>query len=275
MIIKSPVVIPASYREPYHSKKTFATFDPYNSRRHPVFCDLRKFINMKPTDHPQVEEVVRIISRDRDRTNLLRKYEQRAIAFLVRYIPSWMSSDMLTAIGFLGNILVLASFVLAALVDIRFLLFGVLGFLVSWFGDSLDGRVAYYRRTPRKWYGFSLDLTIDWLGTLLIGLGFIVYADSYSKILGYIFVVLYGWEIIIALMRYVITGKYSIDSGLVGPTEVRLLISLILVAEVLFTGSLVWFASLSCLALLVVNLSDTGKLLKLASERDREERLGD
>jgi phosphatidylglycerophosphate synthase len=227
----------------------------------------------KEQEHQQVREVVRIISRDRNRTNLLRNGEQKAIAFLVQYIPSWMTSNMLTAIGFAGNILILASFLLAAWVDKHYLLGGVAGFLISWFGDSLDGRIAYYRRKPRKWYGFSLDLTIDWLGTFLIGLGFIFYADSWSRILGYIFVVLYGWEIIIALIRYTISGKYSIDSGLFGPTEVRIIISLILVVEVIFTGSLLYFAALACLALLIINLRDSRNLLRIADERDQSERV--
>lgn len=227
---------------------------------------------MKDHSPQPVKEVVRIISRDRNRTNLLRNGEQKAIAFLVQYIPSWMTSNMLTAIGFSGNVLILVSFLLAAWVDKRFLLGGVAGFLVSWFGDSLDGRIAYYRHIPRKWYGFSLDLTIDWLGTFLIGLGFIFYADSWSRILGYVFVVLYGWEIIIALIRYTITGKYSIDSGIFGPTEVRILISAILVLEVIFTGSLIYFATLACLALLAVNLKDSRQLLRTADERDARER---
>lgn len=227
----------------------------------------------KEQEHQPVKEVARIISRDRNRTNLLRNGEQKAIAFLVQYIPSWMTSNMLTAIGFAGNILILASFLLAAWVDKRYLLGGVAGFLISWFGDSLDGRIAYYRRKPRKWYGFSLDLTIDWLGTFLIGLGFIFYADSWSRILGYIFVVLYGWEIIIALIRYTISGKYSIDSGLFGPTEVRIIISLILVVEVIVTGSLLYFAALACLALLIINLKDSRNLLRIADERDQSERV--
>jgi phosphatidylserine synthase len=40
---------------------------------------------------------------------------------------------------------------------------GYFGFAINWFGDSLDGRIAYYRNTPRKWYGFALDCIMDWL----------------------------------------------------------------------------------------------------------------
>lgn len=221
------------------------------------------------------QEIVKTISEGRTRTNLLRKYEQNALAYLVQRIPAWMSSDMLTAIGFLGSVIVFLSFVLAAYVNRYLLLIGVLGFVISWFGDSLDGRVAYYRNKPRKWYGFSLDITVDWLGVILMGAGFIVYAISPWKIIGFLFVVLYGWEMITALLRYKIINQYSIDSGAFGPTEVRILISFILVLEVIFKNSIIYTSSLACLVLLIMNILETKKILQLADERDKNERGGE
>src|SRR4030042_1973746 len=164
-------------------------------------------------------EILDSIFLDRTRTNILRKYEQRAIAFLVQRIPPRISSNMLTAIGLSGSFIVFLSFILAAYFHRSYLLLGVLGFIISWFGDSLDGRLAYYRKKPRKLYGFALDITIDWISIIIIGCGYILYADGWGKILGYGLVVMYGWEMIIALMRYKITGRYSIDSGKFGPNE--------------------------------------------------------
>ncbi|HOV84047.1 MAG TPA: CDP-alcohol phosphatidyltransferase [Paludibacteraceae bacterium] len=221
------------------------------------------------------QEIVKTISEGRTRTNLLRKYEQSTLAYLVQRIPAWMSSDMLTAIGFLGSVIVFLSFILAVYVNRYLLLVGVLGFVISWFGDSLDGRVAYYRHKPRKWYGFSLDVTVDWLGVILMGGGFIVYAISPWKIIGFLFVVLYGWEMITALLRYKIINQYSIDSGAFGPTEVRILISLILVLEVIFKNSIIYTSSLACLVLLIMNILETKKILQLADERDKNERGGE
>lgn len=221
------------------------------------------------------QEIVKTISEGRTRTNLLRKYEQSTLAYLVQHIPAWMSSDMLTAIGFFGSVIVFLSFVLAAYVNRYLLLIGVLGFVISWFGDSLDGRVAYYRHKPRKWYGFSLDITVDWLGVILMGAGFIVYAISPWKIIGFLFVGLYGWEMITALLRYKIINQYSIDSGAFGPTEVRILISLILVLEVIFKNSIIYTSSLACLILLIMNILETKKILQLADERDKNERGGE
>ncbi len=218
-------------------------------------------------------EVVKVIAEGRNRTNLFKDSEQKFIAYLVQRMPKWLSSDMLTAIGFLGSILTFASFLLAFYIHPTFLLLGVLGYFVCWFGDSLDGRIAYYRHIPRKWYGYALDITVDWLGVILIGLGFVVYVDGAWEIVGFLFVVLYGWEMITTTVKYKITGKYSIDSGLFGPTEVRIILSLILIIEVLFHNSIQYISLVTTLLLLVSNIVDTTKLLKVADECDIKEKL--
>ncbi len=155
-------------------------------------------------------ELIKSVFSDRARTNLLKKYEQEAIAWLVQRIPPSITSNALTGIGFVGSVIVAASFVLAAYFSKYYLLLAVPGFMISWFGDSLDGRLAYYRNIPRKRYGFALDITIDWISIILIGFGYIIYAEGVWELFGYGFVVMYGWEMIIALMRYKITEKYSI-----------------------------------------------------------------
>ena len=149
---------------------------------------------------------------------------------------------------------------------------GIIGFAINWFGDSLDGRLAYYRHRSRRWYGFSLDLTVDWLTTILIGWGYITYVNGIWEMLGYGFVAMYGWAIIITLIRYKVTGKYSIDSGLFGPTEVRIIICLILISEVLITNAIHYSAAAACILLFLVNFLDTFRLLRLADERDKEEK---
>jgi len=216
-------------------------------------------------------EVLRNVFSDRTRTNLLRKQEEMAISWLVQRIPSFITSNMLTGIGFFGNMIVSASFILAASFSRIFLLLGLIGFFISWFGDSLDGRLAFFRNKPRRKYGFTLDITIDWISIILIGVGYIIYAEGPWKMLGYGFVVLYGWEIIIALIRLYITGNYSIDSGKMGPTEVRIIIGLIMIAEVLLPGSLTWSAFVVVIALFSVNVIDTRRLLRVADDIDKGE----
>mgnify|MGYP003809460577 FL=1 len=218
-----------------------------------------------------IDAVLKTIAQGRERTNLLRKWEQRTIAYFVQRLPSWMTSNMLTGIGFFGSIVTFLSFVLAHYVHGYCLLIGVLGFFISWFGDSLDGRVAYYRNKPRKWYGFSLDFTIDWIGIVLMGMGFIVYVSDVWEIIGFLFVVLYGWEMMTALLRYKVTNKYSIDSGLLGPTEARVVISAILVLEVFVNTSIIYSSALACVILFISNILETNRILKLADIQDKEE----
>ena len=217
------------------------------------------------------KEVIKSVFKDRARTNLLRKYEQEAIAYLVQHMPRFITSNILTGIGFFGNIIVAASFILAVYFSKTYLLLGLLGFIISWFGDSLDGRLAYFRNKPRKNYGFALDITIDWISIIIIGYGYIIYAEGIWELFGFGFVVMYGWEMIIALMRYRITGMYSIDSGIFGPTEVRIGIGASMVAEVLLPGSLKYSASVVVIILFFVNIGDTRNLLRVADEIDKKE----
>jgi len=212
------------------------------------------------------------IFKDRKRTNILLIPEQRLILYLVQRVPSYISPDILTFIGGLGSLIILSGFILAHYFHINYLLMGIVGLAVNWFGDSLDGRIAYYRNIPRKWYGFSLDIIMDWGSTVLIGMGYFTYAGDEGKILAFIFVVFYAWAMIISQLRYKITDHYTIDSGLVGPTELRVLIVIILLLEVLIKNSINVSAFLMCTALLLINLMDTRKLLKLGNLRDDYER---
>jgi hypothetical protein len=216
-------------------------------------------------------DILKKISQDRSRTNLLKRYEQDTLVFIVQRIPSWIKSDMLTLTGFIGSLIVFSSFILATYVDIDYLLLGVLGFGINWFGDSLDGRLAYFRNQPRKWYGFSLDLTVDWMTTILIGCGYMIYTDGNWKILGFGFVVMYGWAIMTTLLKYKVTDKYTIDSGLFGPTEVRIIVSAILVVEIFFKGTIIYSAIIVCAILFIVNIFNTIKLLRMANDLDIEE----
>jgi hypothetical protein len=214
------------------------------------------------------KDVVKSISRDRVRTNILWKYEQALIAYLVQRIPDPVTSNMLTAIGFFGNVIVFLGFVLAPFSQ-YYLLLGIPGFAISWFGDSLDGRLAYYRNKPRKNYGHILDITVDWINIILVGLGYIIYVDGIWELLGYGFVVMYGWEMLMALMRYKLTGNYSIDSGKLGPTEARIVVAIIMVVEVFVQGSIVYSVLLAFILLLVINIRDTLKLLDLGDSIDK------
>ncbi|TJZ60805.1 CDP-alcohol phosphatidyltransferase [Sphingobacterium olei] len=218
------------------------------------------------------QKINKKLFQDRKRTNILSNPEQKFISYLVPRIPNSLSSDGLTAIGFLGSLMILASFLLAEYVHLTYLLFGIVGFFVQWFGDSLDGRIAFYRNKSRKWYGFALDIIMDWVSTVFIGLGYVFYAPGDFKYSGFALVALYGWAMIISQLRYKITDKYTIDAGILGPTEVRVIISIVLLLEVIIPGSMNYLVILICIALFFINLGDTKKLLDLGDIRDANEK---
>jgi hypothetical protein len=80
---------------------------------------------------------------------------------------------------------------------------------------------------------------------------------------------------IIAVIRYKVTGKYTIDSGIFGPTEVRIVISAIMVAEIFIKNTILYSALVVSAILFIVNISDTLKLLRVASEKDTVEAGGE
>jgi phosphatidylglycerophosphate synthase len=227
---------------------------------------------MKKETKERMVKTLNIIAKDRKRTNILKNSEQKLIAYLVQKIPSWINSDGLTAIGFFGNVLVASSIVMGAFFSRYWLLMTIAGFIINWFGDSLDGRIAYYRNNPRKWYGFSLDITVDWVGTILIGLAYMIYAEGAWKYLGFLFVVLYGWQMITAQLRYKVGGQYSIDSGIFGPTEVRIILGAIITLEVFIPHSIYYLTTFATVFLLYSNFVEARKLLKIANQRDIEEK---
>jgi len=171
----------------------------------------------------------------RKRYNLLRESEKKVIAYLCSRMPKWIKPD------------------------------------IQWFGDSLDGRLAYYRNTPRKWYGWALDINADWISTCIIGIGFYIYFPSW-KIVAFLFVIAYGGSMILALLRYKIADKYVIDTHLLGPTELRIIISLFIIAELIVPGTLWKFALVGSLVLMIVNFLDSVKIFRLGDLRDISER---
>ncbi|MNR12278.1 hypothetical protein D3C85_1286230 [compost metagenome] len=77
---------------------------------------------------------------------------------------------------------------------------------------------------------------------------------------------------IIALLRYKITGAYQIDTGRLGPTELRVIIALILLSETVITGTIGYFGMAICALLLIINITDTLKLLKDGDARDKADK---
>lgn len=92
----------------------------------------------------------------RIQTSVLNSTEKKVLVWLAERQPKWMTSDMLTAIGVFGAVVVAVGYALSNY-DVSWLWLASLGFAVNWYGDSLDGTLARVRGTQRPVYGFYLD----------------------------------------------------------------------------------------------------------------------
>ena len=152
---------------------------------------------------------------------LLGPLERPAIAWLVEHMPLWVTPDHLTFLGFLAALLIGASYALTN-IDKNFLWLANLGFILNWFGDSLDGNLARYRHIERPKYGFFIDHVVDTASEVIIfiGLGLSQYVDLNLALLA-----LVGY-LCMASLVYITTmvrGVFKISYGRLGPTEIRVI----------------------------------------------------
>jgi phosphatidylglycerophosphate synthase len=161
----------------------------------------------KPKEHDRVNDI------------LLGPLERPTLQWFCEHMPEWMTPDKLTIIGILGSVIIFVGYVLSN-EHPAFLWLASFGFVINWFGDSLDGSLARHRKIERPKYGFFVDHTVDAFSQLLIfaGLGLSPYISFNVAILalvGYMMISVY-----IYVDTYV-TGLFKISYGKFGPTEIR------------------------------------------------------
>ena len=173
------------------------------------------------------------------RTNdiLLGPLERPALQFFARNMPSWVNSDMLTVLGLFGSLLAGFAYVMVGQGEMKgnpWLFIASLGFVINWFGDSLDGTLARYRHHERPNYGYYTDHAIDGITTVVlfagIGLSGLARFDiSLIALAGYMLLMIQVY------LKTHVTGTFEMTSIGIGPTEVRLFV-IILNTVLYFTG---------------------------------------
>ena len=88
---------------------------------------------------------------------LLGPLERPALQWLAAKAPAWASPDTMTIIGIIGTLMIFAGFWLSQ-IHIGFVWMASLGFIINWYGDSLDGTLARYRKIQRPKYGFFIEI---------------------------------------------------------------------------------------------------------------------
>lgn len=168
---------------------------------------------------------------------LLGFLERPALKWLSANMPPWITPDGLTWIGIMASFMIFFSYVLTP-ISPAFLWLASLGFILNWFGDSLDGTLARYRHIERPRYGFLIDHFVDAISTLLIfiGLGLSPYVDllvASFAVIGYLLL-----SIMVYLITYT-TGIFKISNAKIGPTEVRVL-AILANTTIFFVGNPVY-----------------------------------
>jgi archaetidylinositol phosphate synthase len=163
---------------------------------------------------------------------LLGPLERPALKWLAAHLPAWITPDGCTAIGVLGSVIILVGYILTHL-DRNFLWLASFGFVVNWFGDSLDGTLARFRGIERPIYGFFIDHVTDAAGQVLIFLG--MGLTPYIRFdIACLTLIAYFLLSVLVYVRTCVMGEFRISYGKLGPTEVRVLAILLNTAMYIF-----------------------------------------
>jgi archaetidylinositol phosphate synthase len=193
--------------------------------------------------------------RNHKRTNdiLLGPLERPVLHWLAVRMPPWMTPDGCTVIGIFGALTVMAGYVLTH-IDRSFLWLASAGFVINWFGDSLDGTLARERKIERPVFGFFLDHTTDAACqvAIFLGMGVSPYVAFSVACLGLIAYLLLS---VVIFVRTCANGEFKISYGKLGPTEIRV-VAIALNTFIYFVGVRWFTVSIGSYGALAVNPYD-------------------
>ena len=159
---------------------------------------------------------------ERIQKNLLAAPERRLLNWLCSILPQWVTPDKLTSLGVFGAVATFIGYAASGFSK-TWLWLAIIGYFLQWFGDSLDGSLARYRRIERPSYGYFIDHSCDGLVTLLIlgGMGFspFVRVDvAMFAVVGYLLLSIHAY------LAARVMGEFKLSYGIAGPTELRFLL---------------------------------------------------
>ena len=160
--------------------------------------------------------------------NVLARQERRLLNWICPRLPKWVTPDLLTLLALFASVVIFSGYVLSVF-DRNWLWASVIGYVLHWFGDSLDGSLARFRSIERPRYGYFVDHSADVLGALLIltGLGLSPFVR-----LDVALVALAGYYMLAAhaFLTARVVGELKLSHVAAGPTELRLILIALTVA---------------------------------------------
>jgi len=154
--------------------------------------------------------------------SILAERERQLLLWLAARTPPSISPDHFTILGLIAGVLTAVGFV-ACRFSPWFLPLALLGLLLNWVGDSLDGTLARYRKIERPRFGYFLDHSCDLIAQTLtfLGLGLSPYFTLPSALFAlsmYLLMSSYTY------LKVFILRRHHLTYGGMGATEMRLLI---------------------------------------------------
>ena len=205
------------------------------------------------------------VEATREPSFLLAKPEKRLLTWIAQRLPRWILPDDLTALGVLAAFGICAAYQLAN--DSRdWLWIASLLLVVQWFGDSLDGTLARVRKIERPTYGYYIDHLVDAVATAAIGIG-VGLSPLMLLSIGTLIVVA---DLILSINVYLESyalGRFSIGYGLIGPTELRLILIALNTALALHLGLDFSIGHLNMTVFDLVGLGLAGTMIVLLARR--------
>ena len=201
----------------------------------------------KAKDHVRVNDI------------FLGPIERPALAYFCKIAPAWATPDTMTLIGIIGAIMIAAGYILTQN-DMAFLWLASAGFIVNWYGDSMDGSLARYRKIERPKYGYYVDHIVDvvdeFIVIIALGISPLVHFEIAAlALIGYLMLSAH------VFLRTYIDDVFKISYGKLGPTEVRAIFILINTVIFFIGNPTVWNVFNTPFSLFDILLGIVGLLL--------------
>lgn len=148
------------------------------------------------------------------------KIEAKILDWLVARLPLWVTPDLLTITALLSAFVGGISYAYAGRSS-TFLLIVNLCLVIHWATDSLDGRVARFRKQPRPNYGFYVDHILDSASAAFL-LGGLT-TSPLTQTAAWIWILaLMLLSMIHMFLKAKVFNVFEMSIQLAGPTEARL-----------------------------------------------------
>lgn len=161
----------------------------------------------------------------RIQTSILNAAEKKVLVWLANRQPKWMTSDILTFIGFLGALTIAAGYVLTNY-NPAWIWLATAGFAINWYGDSLDGTYARVHHQQRPIYGYYLDHNMDGINEFIMFLGAGLSPILNTEIALMVYAAYMLLSLYVSISAHVI-NEFKLTYAKMGPTELRIIVMIV------------------------------------------------